>query len=61
MEVRCNRTETQTIMQGLLVFHSLVEAVKSGYQVYDRTDFGYLVRIRTAAGWQLAIVVPDAA
>lgn len=48
-------------MQGLLVFHSLVEALKAGFQIYDRADFGYLVRTRTAAGWQLAIVVPDRA
>jgi hypothetical protein len=48
-------------MQGLLIFHSLLEAVKAGYQVYDRTDSGYLVRMRTEAGWQLAIVVRDAA
>ena len=48
-------------MQGLLVFHSLTQALKAGYQVYDRADFGYLVRIRTAAGWQLAMVVPNVA
>ena len=48
-------------MRGLLVFHSLAEALTAGYQVYDRAEFGYHVRIRTAAGWQLAIVVPSVA
>lgn len=43
-------------MSGLQVFHSLEEAIKAGYQVYDRTSDGYLVRTRTAAGWAIAIV-----
>lgn len=38
------------------VFYSLVEAVQAGFQVYDRTPTGYLVRIRTESGWALAIV-----
>lgn len=42
--------------QGLLVFHSLEEALKAGWSIYDRTPTGYLVRIRTEAGWALAIV-----
>lgn len=40
----------------MLVFHSLVEAINAGYEVYDRTPTGYLVRIRTSAGWALALV-----
>jgi hypothetical protein len=43
-------------MAGLLVFRSLADALRAGYQVYDRTSDGYLVRIRTAAGWAIAIV-----
>ena len=35
-------------MQGLLVFTSLAEATRAGFQVWDRTCNGYLVRIRTA-------------
>lgn len=41
---------------GLMVFKSLADALKAGYQVYDRTSDGYLVRTKTAAGWAIAIV-----
>ena len=40
----------------MLVFHSVIEALNAGYEVYDRTATGYLVRIRTSAGWALALV-----
>ena len=43
-------------MTGLMVFTSVSEALRAGYQVYDRTADGYLVRIRTAAGWAMALV-----
>ncbi len=43
-------------MAGLVIFKSLSEAIKAGYQVYDRTNDGYLVRTRTTAGWAIAIV-----
>ena len=43
-------------MPGLHVFKSLAEALRAGYQVYDRTKDGYLVRTRTSAGWAIAIV-----
>lgn len=43
-------------MSGLFVFRSLADALRAGYQVYDRTADGYLVRTRTAAGWAIAIV-----
>lgn len=42
-------------MQGLLVFQSLAEAIRAGFQVFDRTQDGYLVRIHTASGWALAV------
>jgi len=41
---------------GLLVFKSLEEAIRAGYQVFDKTPTGYLVKIRTDAGFALAIV-----
>ena len=44
-------------MQGLLTFQSLNHAVRAGYQVCDRTENGYLVRIRTQRGWALALVL----
>ena len=40
----------------MVVFRSVQEAVKAGFQVYDRTQSGYLVRTRTERGWALAIV-----
>jgi hypothetical protein len=43
-------------MHGIMTFSSLSEAIRAGFQVYDRTSDGYLVRTRTAAGWALAIV-----
>ncbi len=43
-------------MPGILVFRSLSEALRAGWQVYDRTSEGYLVRTRTAAGWAIALV-----
>ncbi|MFN2529554.1 MAG: hypothetical protein ABR584_12650 [Candidatus Baltobacteraceae bacterium] len=43
-------------MNGLVVFTSITEALRAGYQVYDRTADGYLVRIQTGAGWATALV-----
>ena len=43
-------------MQGLLQFPSLEQAVRAGFSLYDRTDWGYIVRGRTEHGWALAIV-----
>lgn len=43
-------------MSGLLVFRSLDEAIRAGFQVYDRVSDGYLVKARTATGWALALV-----
>ena len=48
--------EGPQIMAGLMVFKSLADALRAGYQVYDRTSDGYLVRTRTAAGWAIALV-----
>ncbi len=44
-------------MPGIVVFHSLRDALTAGYHVYDRTEGGFLVRTRTRAGWAMAMVV----
>jgi hypothetical protein len=40
----------------MTVFHSLQEALRLGYHVFERTHDGYVVRTRTARGWALALV-----
>jgi len=42
-------------MQGILVFKSIGEAFESGFQYFDRTKEGYLVRKMTPLGWALAL------
>jgi hypothetical protein len=42
-----------------MVFKSVSEALRAGFQVYDRTSDGYLVRTRTDHGWAFAVVVPN--
>lgn len=40
------------------IFRSVLEAVKAGYQIYDRTPEGYLVRtLVDSTHWGLALVV----
>ena len=43
-------------MAGLVVFKSLSEAVRAGFQICGTTATGYLVRAQTPAGWALALV-----
>ena len=43
-------------MPGLVVFPSVAAALSAGYQIFDRTSEGYLVRTKTARGWALALV-----
>ena len=43
-------------MSGMVVFSSLAEAIRQGYQLYERTPTGYIVRIRTEWGFALAVV-----
>lgn len=43
-------------MAGIMVFATVSEARRAGFEVYDRTSDGYLVRTQTARGWALAIV-----
>ena len=40
----------------MLIFRSVAEALQAGYQIYGRTQTGYLVRIKTERGWALALV-----
>ena len=40
-----------------MTFRSVAEALRAGFQVYDRIPEGYLVRTRTPAGWAFALVV----
>lgn len=42
---------------GILVFTNLADAIREGYQVFDRVSNGYLVRRRLPAGWGIAVVV----
>lgn len=43
------------IMTGIIRFRSLAEAIRQGYQVYDKTPTGYLLRIMTGQGWAMAV------
>lgn len=47
--------------QGIMVFRSVAEAMRAGYQVCERTDYGYLARTRTEQGYAMAIVILKAA
>lgn len=40
----------------MIVFESLTEALRQGYQVYTRVPDGYLVRTRVRDHWALALV-----
>jgi hypothetical protein len=42
---------------GIIVFHSLAEAVRMGFRIYDRIPDGYLVQRETEGGRALALVV----
>ena len=43
-------------MPGLIVFRNLAEALRAGFEVFDRTANGYIVRTRTDRGYALAVV-----
>jgi hypothetical protein len=43
-------------MVGIMVFESVSAALRAGFQIYDRTPDGYLVRKRTVNGWAMALV-----
>jgi Ca2+-binding EF-hand superfamily protein len=42
-------------MAGIMVFTSLAEALRAGFQIYDRNSDGYIMRIQTTQGWQMAL------
>lgn len=42
-------------MNGVMVFNSLSEAIRNGFQVCGEYSEGYLVRTRTERGWAMAI------
>jgi hypothetical protein len=50
------KMSTPHTSHGLLVFSSLAEAFRAGFQIYDRTPTGYLVRTRMTSGWAFALV-----
>jgi hypothetical protein len=44
------------VMNGLMVFRTLSEALRAGYEIFDRTPWGYVVRINSDHGYALALV-----
>ena len=44
-------------MSGIRVFPSLADANRAGFHCYDRREDGYLMRIRTSAGFAFAIAL----
>ena len=42
---------------GIERFHSLLSAIRAGYEVYGTIPEGYLVRRMTPSGWAMAVVV----
>jgi len=43
-------------MAGIVTFATLSEALREGYEPYERTENGYLMRVRTTLGWAWAFV-----
>jgi hypothetical protein len=41
---------------GMRVFRSVPEALRAGFQVYDRTPNGYLARAQIDGRWQMALI-----
>jgi hypothetical protein len=41
----------------MMVFHSINEAIRAGFQVEERVSDGYIVRTRTPSGWARARVI----
>jgi hypothetical protein len=42
--------------QGVMIFRKLDDALRNGFQVYEKTSYGYLVRTHTAKGMAFALV-----
>ena len=47
--------------QGITVFNTVAAAMREGFEIWDRTEYGHLARTRTAAGFAFAMVVLRAA
>jgi hypothetical protein len=45
-----------TMARGMLVFRSIGEALKAGFQIYDRTPNGYIARAKIDGYWQMALI-----
>ena len=43
-------------VDDVLVFKRLSDALRAGFQIYDRAEDGYMVRKRTPLGWGIAKV-----
>jgi hypothetical protein len=41
-------------MFGIIVFTSVAEALRAGFQICDKTEYGYLARTATDHGWAVA-------
>jgi hypothetical protein len=52
------RSETfkEAEMMGVVVFQSVGEAIRQGFQIYDKTADGHIARIRTEREWAMALV-----
>jgi hypothetical protein len=42
---------------GILAFTNLNQALRAGYHLYERTEHGYIVRMRVGGGWVFAAVI----
>jgi hypothetical protein len=45
-----------SVMMGVVVFHSVGEAIRQGFQIYGKTADGYIARIMTTHGWAMALI-----
>jgi len=43
-------------VNDIQVFKRLSDALRAGFQIYDRAEDGYMVRKRTPLGWGIAKV-----
>ena len=40
--------------KGIVIFNTLAEAVRSGFELFEKTSDGFVVRMRTERGYALA-------
>lgn len=48
--------EGVVMANGMLVFRSIGEARRAGFEIYDRTAHGFIVRTAVDGHWQMALV-----